>query len=327
MLRSVCVVGAGAIGSLCAGHLGQVVPTSVLVRRPEHARVLGERGLRVSGKSSLTTRLTAATDPAALPDADLVIVATKAMDMVDAAALLHGHFPGAVVLTIQNGLGAEEVLRAQGDWPIVSSVTFMSGTRVDDAHVHYELDTATWMGPYAGTDTPVELARAVGDLFAAGGLKVEVFPDLRPAQWSKLIFNAAVNSVAALTDLPHVALYARRRHDTDLGHLLYDLVEEGKAVAAAAGVELFEDPWEMNREAVAIGATGGGDYAHVPSMLADVRDGRPTEVDFILGALVREAARHGVPVPRCEALYRLVKARDRSYDSPPALMVPEEGGR
>ncbi len=311
---SVCVVGAGSIGSLCAGHLGQVAQTSILVRRPEHAADLNAHGLRVSGKSDLTSEVVAATDPAALPAPDLIIIATKAMQVEEAAKSISGRFPQAVVMTIQNGLGTEEVVAGYGSWPIVSSVTFMSGTKESDTHVHYELDTATWMGPFHPSGTTFETVQEIGELFAAGGLNVEVLPDLRPAQWSKLIFNASVNPVSAVTDLAHVGLFARRERDSDLGHLMFDLIEEGKRVAAAAGVELFEDPWEMNSRAVRQGSTHDDEYAHVPSMLADVRAGRRTEIDFILGSLVREAHRLDVPVPLSEAMYRLVKARDRSYD-------------
>ncbi|NNF10618.1 MAG: 2-dehydropantoate 2-reductase [Acidimicrobiia bacterium] len=310
----VCVIGAGSIGSLCAGHLGRVADVSVLVRRPEHAAELNADGLTVSGKSDFTVPVAATTQADQLDPPGLIIIATKAMQVENAAAAIEGRFPDATVMTIQNGLGTEEVVAARGEWPIVSAVTFMSGTKESDSHVHYELDTATWMGPFHPSGTSFEVAQAIGDLFVEGGLKVEVLPDLRPAQWSKLIFNASVNPVAALTDLPHVGLFARRDRPTDLGHLMFDLIEEGKRVATAAGVELFEDPWEMNSRAVQQGSTHDDDYAHVPSMLADVRAGRRTEIDFILGSLVREAQRHGVPAPLSEGLYRLVKARDRSYD-------------
>ena len=311
---SVWVIGAGAIGSLCAGHLGQAADVSVLVRRPSHAADLNRRGLTVSGKSDFRSEVVAATDPAALPEPGLIVIATKAMQVEDAVRAIAGRFPDAVVMTIQNGLGAEEVVAAHGSWPIVSSVTFMSGTKESDTHVHYELDTATWMGPYQPSGASFDTVQQVGALFERGGLKVETLADLRPAQWSKLIFNASVNPVAVLTDLPHVELFARRRRDSDLGHLMFDLIEEGKRVAAAAGVELFEDPWEMNCQAVHQGSTHDDEYAHVPSMLADVRAGRRTEIDFILGSLVREANRLGVPAPLSEAIYRLVKARDGSYD-------------
>jgi 2-dehydropantoate 2-reductase len=167
------------------------------------------------------------------------------------------------------------------------------------------------MGPYEGA-LPPSAVEGVAELLRAGGLKARAFPDLRPAQWSKLIFNATVNTVAAVTDLPHVGAFAAVAEPTDLGVLVRDLMDEGKRVADAAGVALHEDPWEMNVHAVQRGETeaAAGHYAHVPSMLEDVRSGRRTEVDFITGALVREAQRHGVEVPLHQAMYRLVRARE-----------------
>jgi 2-dehydropantoate 2-reductase len=314
-MTRVCVVGAGVIGSLYAGHLADVAEVSVLTRRSEQARALADDGLRISGKSERRARVAATADPAELVEFDLGIVATKATDLEDAAARLSGRSPAATVMTIQNGLGAEEIVARHGAWPLISAVTFMSGVRHSDTHVEYELDTETWLGPYAGTETPLETVSGVEDLLRRAGLKARAFDDLRPAQWSKLIFNATVNTVAALTDLPHVSQFAARGAGTDLGHLVYELMEEGRRVAAAAGVELHEDPWEMNVLAVRKGETeaAAGHYAHVPSMLEDVRSRRRTEVDFITGALVREAARVGVPVPLHETMYRLVKAREETW--------------
>jgi 2-dehydropantoate 2-reductase len=297
----VVVAGAGTIGSLFAAHLARVAEVGVLTRREDHAHALNERGMRVSGRAEFTARLTASTDPGALGDADLVIVACKGGDLEQLAASLAGRFAGATVMTAQNGLGAEEIVAAHGDWPLLSSVTFMSGTRHDDSHVEYVLDTATWIGPYRGTT--VAEAKGVAALVRSAGLEAEAFDDLRPAQWSKLVFNATVNTVAALTGLPHDFHFAEGM----LGDLVHGLVDEGKAVAAAAGVELREDPWEMN-----VHATQRG-HAHYPSMLEDVRAHRPTEIELITGALVREAGRHGVGIPLHTALYRLVKAKEASY--------------
>jgi len=313
-IERVVVVGGGVIGSLYAAHLARCAETWVLTRRAAHAEALASHGLRVSGKSDFTSPLHATVDEAALPDADLVILATKATDVDDAATRLAGRVRSATVMTIQNGLGAEEIVRGHGDRPLISAVTFMSGVRHSDAHVEYELDTETWLGPYAGTAT-YEHAQEIEALLVSSGLRARAFPDLRPAQWSKLIFNATVNTVAALTDLPHVSAFAEVAERTDLGLLVRDLMDEGKRVAAAAGVELHEDPWEMNVHAVRRGETeaAAGAYAHVPSMLDDVRSGRATEVDFITGSLVREAERAGVPVPLHTAMYRLVKAREAAY--------------
>ncbi len=305
MIRRVCVVGGGVIGSLFAGHLARVADVSVLTRREEHALALNADGLRVSGRTDFTGRVTAAADPDALEEPDLVIVACKGTDLEAAAAQLEGRFPGAAVLTVQNGLGAEEIVRRHGPWPLVSGVTFMSGTKHSDTHVEYILDTLTWLGPYG--DTPFAVVREAAELIVAAGLKAEAFEDLRPAQWSKLIFNATVNTVAALTGLPHDFHFAAEERPSDLGHLVHALIDEGKRVAAAAGVELREDPWEMNVLATKRGS------AHYPSMLEDVEAHRPTEIELITGALVREAERVGVPVPLHEALYRLIKAREASY--------------
>jgi 2-dehydropantoate 2-reductase len=302
VIERVCVVGAGVIGSLFAGHLARVANVSCLVRRADHARALNESGLQVSGRHEFVGPVTASTDAGELEEPDLVLVCTKATGLEGAAATLAGHFAGATVMTTQNGLGAEEILRARGDWPIVSAVTFMSGTKHSDTHVEYVLDTETWMGPYENTafETVEEIAR----LLTAAELKAEAMPDLRPAQWSKLIFNATVNGVAALTGLPHDFHFADPAH---LGALVEELMAEGKRVATAAGVELRDDPWEMNVLATQRGS------AHFPSMLEDVEAGRPTEVELINGALVRETGRAGVDAPLQTALYALIRGREASY--------------
>jgi 2-dehydropantoate 2-reductase len=320
----VCVIGGGAIGSLTAAHLSRVAEVWVLTRRPEHAQAL-RSGLRISGKSEFIAEVHGTDDPAELPPFDLGVFATKTIHLERSAAVLEGHSPEAVMMTMQNGLGAEEVVRAHGGWPLISAVTFMSGIRHSDSHIEYELDTQTWMGPYAGTSTPFDVALEVGSMFVDSGLHAEVMSDLLPAQWSKLIFNAAVNGVAALTGLPHVPEYADREELTGLGHLVAGLIDEGKAVASAAGIALHADPWEMNCLAVAMGQTDSGEYAHLPSMLEDVIARRPTEVDAISGAVVREGLRLGVETPLNAAVHRLIKAKERSWQRLEASLTEAVG--
>jgi 2-dehydropantoate 2-reductase len=301
----VCIAGAGVIGSLFAAHLARVAEVSVLTRRDEHAERLNADGLHVSGRAEFQAHVQAATSPAALPEPELVIVACKGPDVEPVAAELAGFWPAATVMTVQNGIGAEAIVARHGEWKLLSAVTFLSGTRHDDTHVEYILDTATWIGPGRGA-TPDD-ARAAAALIVAAGLQAEAFDDLRPAQWSKLIFNATVNTVAALTGLPHDPHFAAQADPRDLGHLVRQLMDEGKAVARAAGVELREDPWEMNVLATQRGSR------HYPSMLEDVNAHRPTEVDLITGSLVAEAQRLGVPVPLHETMYRLIKGKEASW--------------
>jgi 2-dehydropantoate 2-reductase len=286
--------------------LARVAEVWVFVRRHEHAQTLNERGIRVTGRNEFHARLRAVTDVDGLPPFEFGIVATKANQTSQAFAPVAHLFANGVVLSAQNGLGSEEIIA--GWMPsgfVIRGTTFMSGTRFADDHVHYELNTATWMGPFEPTNTPYELVEELAALMNTSGLKAEPLRDARPAQWSKLIFNASVNSVSALTELPHSPHFAAEGNFSDLGHLLHALMEEGKAVAAALGIHLHEDPWEMNR----IGANTN----HPPSMLYDIRHRQTTEVDYLGGAIAREAQKANVAAPLHTALYRLIKAKEASW--------------
>lgn len=305
MIKRICIIGCGSIGSLYAAHLAKVAEVWAFVRRPEHADALNKNGLRVSGTHEFQARLSASHDPAKLPKFDVGIVACKATQTAEAVRPVAHLFKDGAVLSSQNGLGGEEIIAGLTRAFVIRGTTFMSGTRHSDTHVQYELDTATWMGPFEPTGTPFGVVQEAADLICASGLKAVALQDARPAQWSKLIFNASVNAVSALTELPHSHHFAFEKEFTDLGHLLHALIDEGKRVAAGLGIELHEDPWEMNK----IGAATD----HPPSMLYDVRHKLKTEVDFLGGAIAREAQRAGIPAPLHTALYRLIKGKEAAW--------------
>lgn len=311
-IKSVCIVGAGSIGSLYAGHLGSVVDIKILTRRQEHADRLNRQGLQVSGKTQRQVLVQASTNPAELDEAELIIVATKTIDVESSLQRLSGYFPDSLVMLVQNGLGCENMVANYGDWSVISAVTFMAGTRHSDVHVEYELDTATWLGPWIDGSASCEDAQRVSALLKESGLKAKSFDDLRPAQWSKLIFNATVNSIAAATDLPFCRHYVEREKIEDLGHLVYNMMTEGKRVAEACGISLHMDPWSMAKQVVEQSQKVAND-GRIPSMLADVRAKRPTEIDWITGAIVTEATKAGIHVPLNETLYRLIKSRESQW--------------
>lgn len=320
-MKRVCIIGCGAIGSLYAAHLARVAEVWAFVRREEHARALNREGLRVSGTHNFSVQLRATADPRELPDCDLGIVATKATQVESAVADVGHRFDKGALISAQNGIGSEEIIAEHTRGYVIRGTTFMSGTRHSESHVQYELDTATWLGPFEPRKTPFTVVKEAADLIVESGLKAEALDDARPAQWSKVIFNASVNSVSALTGLPHSPHFADEEHFSDLGHLLHELIEEGKRVAAAAGVKLHEDPWAMNK----IGSMTN----HPPSMLYDVRHQLPTEVDFLSGAIAKEAKRVGVPAPLHSAMYQLIKAKEASWsfaDENRAVLA-HEGGR
>src|SRR6202045_3206007 len=303
-MKRICVIGCGAIGSLYAAHVARVAEVWALVRREEHAQALNREGLRVSGAHNFHVSLKATSRPDELPDCDLGVIATKATQVDDSIAPAGHRFDKGAIISAQNGLGSEEIIAAHTRGYVIRGTTFMSGTRHSDTHVQYELDTATWIGPFEPRRTAYALVKEAADLINAGGLKAEALQDARPAQWSKLIFNASVNGTSALTGLPHSPHFADESQFSSLGRLLHALIQEGKQVAAAADIQLHEDPWEMNK----IGAMTN----HPPSMLHDIRRELRTEVDFLSGAIAREAARVGVPAPLHNAVYRLIKGREDS---------------
>ncbi len=305
MIKRICIVGCGAIGSLYAAHLARIAEVWAFVRRGEHAAALNREGLRVSGGSNFRATVKATSKAQDVPDCDLAIVATKATQVEQAISQVGSRFDQGAVVSAQNGLGSEEIIAEHTRGQVIRATTFMSGTKHSDTHVQYELQTATWLGPYEPRNTPMSLVDEVAGLIKAGGLKAEALGDARPAQWSKLIFNASVNGVSALTGLPHSPHFSDEHEFSSLGHLLHALIEEGRRVAAAAGVVLHEDPWAMNR----IGATTN----HPPSMLYDIRHQLPTEVDFLSGAIARQAERMGIAAPLHTAVYRLIKAKESSW--------------
>ena len=304
-MKRVCIIGCGAIGSLYAAHLARVAEVWALVRRKEQAEALNRDGLRVSGMHNFSVTLRATDNPCELPDFDFGIVATKATQVKESIAAAGDRFNRGALISAQNGLGSEEIIAEYTHGHVIRGTTFMSGTRHSDTHVQYELNTATWLGPFEPRNTPFAVVQEAAELLVQSGLKAEALHDARPAQWSKLIFNASVNGVSALTGLPHSPHFAAAAEFSDLGHLLHALIEEGKTVAAAAGVILHEDPWAMNK----IGAMTN----HPPSMLSDVRQQSPTEVDFLSGAIAREAERAHIQAPLHTAIYRLIKGKEAGW--------------
>jgi 2-dehydropantoate 2-reductase len=305
LIKRVCIIGCGSIGSLYAAHLAKVTEVWAFVRRPEHAEALNRDGLKVSGTHQFHAKLHASHDAARLPEFDLGIVSSKAAQTAKAVQPVAHLFQKGAILSAQNGLGSEEIIADLAKTFVIRGTTFMSGTRHSDTHVQYELDTATWMGPFEPTNTPFALVQEAADLICAAGLKAVALQDARPAQWSKLIFNASVNAVSALSELPHSYHFTLEKEFADLGHLLHALIDEGKQVAAGLGIKLHEDPWEMNKI--------GSQTDHPPSMLYDVRHKLKTEVDFLGGAIAREAQRAGIPAPLHTALYRLIKGKEDSW--------------
>ena len=180
--------------------------------------------------------------PEDLPDFELGIVATKATQVEDSIATAGHRFDNGAMISAQNGLGSEEIIAAHTRGYVIRGTTFMSGTRHSDTHVQYELNTATWIGPFEPWNTPFPLVKEAADLIVAGGLKAEALARCPSRAVVKADFQCFSEWSICSHRLAALAAFRRGIAILRLGDLLHDLIEEGKGVAAASGVELHEDP-------------------------------------------------------------------------------------
>ncbi len=304
----VCVVGCGAVGSLFAANLARLDDVEVWAYDVSQAHVdaINASGLRLSGAGDVLGRLRATTDAAELPSCDFGIVATKAMHTGPAARATAHAFRDGAVCSVQNGVGNEEAIAEHAD-RVIRGTTFPAGKILEPGHVQWDVKGDTTLGPYEPKPAAMVEIERLADACTRGGMPAKAVSDARGAQWRKVIFNAATNPVGALTGLTH----GRVCEDPALRRLVSGLVDEGKAVAAAQGIELDADPEELIDHA----ARPDVAYNHKASMLQDVEARRATEVDWLNGGIARFGREHGVPTPLNDAIHALVRGLEASWTS------------
>jgi 2-dehydropantoate 2-reductase len=302
----VCVVGCGAVGSLFAANLATLDDVEVWAYDLDrtHVDAINARGLRLVGAGDVVGRLHATADPAELPPCELGIVATKSMHTGTAVAATAHAFASGAVASVQNGVGNEEAIAAHVG-RVVRGTTFPAGKLLEPGVVQWDVKGETTLGPFEPSPAAADEISRLADACTRAGMPTSAVADARPAQWQKLIFNAATNPVGALTGLTHGRVCER----LDLRALVSGLVDEGKAVAAAQGIVLTGDPEELIDHA----AKPEVAYDHKASMLQDVEASRPTEVDFLNGGIARFGRELGVPTPLNDAITALMKGVEASW--------------
>jgi len=270
----------------------------------DHVDAINANGLRLSGAGEVVGRLRATVDPGELPPCEFGIVATKAMHTESAITATAQAFADGSVASVQNGIGNEEAIAGHVE-RVIRGTTFPAGRLLEPGHVQWDVKGDTTIGPFEPSPAPMAEIERLAEACTRAGLPTSAVADARGPQWRKLIFNAATNPVGALTGLTH----GRVCEDPGLRALVSELVDEGKAVAAAQGIELDADPEELIDHA----ARPDVAYDHKASMLQDVEARRQTEIDYLNGGIVRFGGEHGVPAPLNEAILALVKGLEASW--------------
>ncbi|APW40076.1 2-dehydropantoate 2-reductase [Rhodoferax koreense] len=302
----ICVLGAGALGCAIGGVLTEAGHEVWLVNRGQaHVDAMLQRGLlmREAGVDR-TVPVRAATNCDAIGVVDLVIVLVKSFHtrtVIESARGIVG--PDTVVLSLQNGLGHEDILaEVVGREHVLAGKTYAGGVMLAPGHIIAGTKgKETIIGELDGHLS--ERAQAIAAAFNQAGLACEVSENILGTMWDKLLVNVATGALGAVTHLTYGDLY----DVPEIEDCAVAAVAEAMAVARAAGVRLSTtEP----RQAW-VKASAGLPPEFKVSMLQSLEKGSVTEVDYVNGAVVRWGRKHGVPTPTNLALVACVKGVER----------------
>ena len=290
----IAVMGAGAVGCYFGALLARAGHAVTLIGRPEHVQAIQARGLRLqTATHDSHVPLAASTEASAVQGADVVLLCVKSTDTEAAARQMQPHLaPGALVLTLQNGVDNDARARAVlgPGHPVAAAVVYVATAMAGPGHVRHFGRGELVIGPSPAS------ARVAGALCAAG-IPTEVSGSVRGALWAKLVINCAYNALSAIVQQPYGWLV---RQD-GAADVITDLVAECLAVAQADGVQL---PGDIHAAVRGIAQTMPGQRS---SIAEDLARGRPTEIEHLNGYVVQRGAALGVATPVNRTLLVLVR--------------------
>lgn len=289
----VVIFGAGSLGSLVGGLLARTHDVTLVGRDP-HMAAVDAAGLRVTGHDEFVVHPDTTTDGVSLT-ADLAVLTVKSFDTADAARALATGDVGAA-LSLQNGMGNEDVLAAQLECPVLAGSTTHGALLREPGVVEWTGRGDVVLGGWRPPETP--LVERTAAAFEEAGLEPRVEADVRRALWSKLAVNAAINPVTALARVENGVL-----RDGGAADLAHEAARETAAVARGDGIAL-SDVAAVERVEAVVEATA----RNRSSMLEDVATGDRTEIDEINGYVVERAETQGLDVPVNRVLAALVRA-------------------
>jgi len=303
----IIIVGAGAIGSLFAAFLSKSKEEIwILDKDKERASRINQQGIIVEGISgNWQVPVKATADVKEIEKADLLIICVKSYDTksaVTAAKSLIGEETS--VLTLQNGIGNIEIIgEVVGTEKVIGGTTNMGATLLNAGHIRHAGRGETVIGRIDGK-IPVEI-RSIREIFNKAGIETRTSRDIKGFLWSKLLINAGINALTAITRLKNGSLLDFE----GTRKILRMAVTEGIKVAKRKRIKLIYDDPLAKVEAVCEATAG-----NISSMLQDVLRKKRTEIDFINGVIVRLGQELAIPVPVNSLLVDLVKTIEAGYN-------------
>ncbi|MES2250454.1 MAG: 2-dehydropantoate 2-reductase [Pseudomonadota bacterium] len=289
----VAVMGAGAVGCYYGAMLARAGHEVVLIGRPSHVEAVRANGLRLETQAfDEQVRLEASTEAGAVQGADLVLFCVKSTDTESAAAQIGPHLaPGALVLTLQNGVDNDARVRAAlPSHDVAAAVVYVATEMAGPGHVKHHGRGELVIAPSRRGD---EVAQAL----IAAGVPTQISDNVRGALWAKLVLNCAYNALSAVSQLP----YGELVQGTGVTDVIRDVVAECLAVANAEGVVI---PGDVDAAVRGIAQSMPSQYS---STAQDLARGKRSEIDHLNGLVVRRGEALGVPTPANRVLFVMVK--------------------
>jgi 2-dehydropantoate 2-reductase len=305
----IAVMGTGGVGGYFGGLLAKNGMDVTFIARGAHLRAMQQEGLRVeSVHGDFALRPVQATgDSASVGPVDVVLFATKTYQLDDAAQAMKPLIgPETVVVPLHNGVDAAERTAAiVGEQHVLGGLCYVGSMIAAPGVIRQEspfrrviVGEMPW-NPDRGTIAP--RVQAIADALTAAGATGEVSTDIQAARWTKFTFIAPFAGVAAVARAPAGEINAA----PETRQMLHDAIAEVVAVAEAEGVRLPEEPAKTRAFCDALAP-------HItPSMQRDVFEGKPSELESLIGVVVRKGQALGVPVPTFEFFYASLLPQER----------------
>lgn len=307
---TIAIVGAGAIGGLLGAHLSRAGEDVILIARGAHLQAMRTNGVTVRGdEGEFTAHPTCTSDMSSIGGAETVFITLKAHSIPAVApaigealhrdasvvAAMNGipwwYFPDRHLESVDpGGVIAASIPREQ----VVGCVVYPAASIVEPGVIEHEEGNRFSLGELDGSRS--DRVQAISRTLAAAGFKAPVQSRLLNEIWLKVVGNATLNPVSAITR----TTLAEMLGNESGRRLIRILMEEVESVAKALGMEL---PVGIDKRIEGAAATG----AHKTSMLQDIEMGKPLELDALLGAVVELAGWQGVEVPGLTMLYALAR--------------------
>jgi 2-dehydropantoate 2-reductase len=299
----VVIVGAGAMGCLFATLLHRAgVEACLLERSDESVEAISHHGILLEDNADThaVKGISITQNAASIGHAEYVMFLVKAFDTEQAAVSVAPCVgPGTVIVTLQNGIGNVE--RLSEDFPlqsILAGTTAHGATLLGPGHVRHAGSGETLISSLRLKDRTLSIELC--HVFEMAGIKTRIVDDMQMLLWGKLLVNIGINPLAAVLDINN----GRLLDFENVRHIMRAAVREGVAVAAAKDI-FFNLDEQVSRVEDICRATQN----NICSMLQDLRAGRKTEIDYLNGAVMREARALRVPVPVNSMLTDLVRAK------------------